>query len=126
MTGSVYVAKKKETAMARKSMLVVICTLAACAMGCAMCCGPDMYTYPTHGGRIQRSDLEYGRVGSIYSDPLLEAGVLSDVDAVPPTSPRDGNQQPTPVEELNQSTTQQPPRGIPARPTQNRKQDGWR
>lgn len=38
--------------------------------GCSMCCGPYDYHYPTFGGKHQRVDPEFGRVGSIFSDPL--------------------------------------------------------
>ncbi|HMO14469.1 MAG TPA: hypothetical protein PKD64_06985 [Pirellulaceae bacterium] len=42
--------------------------------GCSMCCGPYDYHYPTFGGRVQRVNPEYGRVGSIYSDPTADPG----------------------------------------------------
>jgi hypothetical protein len=111
--------------MNRCRSLIPVALAAVCMSGCAMCCGPDMYTYPTHGGRIQRSDLEYGRVGSIYSDPVLDSGVIS---AVPtqavPAVPGQPNQ-PTPVEQLEQSTTQSS-QGVPAQPVDSRRQEGWR
>lgn len=111
--------------MNRRSSLIPVALAAVCLSGCAMCCGPDMYTYPTHGGRIQRSDLEYGRVGSIYSDPVLDSGVTSAVPTqTSPTTPVEPNQ-PTPVEQLEQSTTQSP-RGVPAQPVESRRQEGWR
>lgn len=112
--------------MARYSKLCLVALIGSISSGCAMCCGPDMYTYPTHGGRIQRSDPEYGRVGSIYSDPVLDSGVISDVPL--PTAPMGAPemQQPTPVEELETTTTQTPPKGIRARPVQSRRQEGWR
>lgn len=44
------------------------------ALGCATCCSPDLYSYPTFGGRYERVDREYGRVGSIFSDPTAVAG----------------------------------------------------
>lgn len=34
-----------------------------------MCCGPYDYDYPTYGGKYQRTDPAYGRVGSPFSDP---------------------------------------------------------
>lgn len=37
--------------------------------GCSMCCGPFDYDYPTFGGKHQRSVRDFGRVGSILSDP---------------------------------------------------------
>lgn len=39
------------------------------AGGCSMCCGPYDFHYPSMGGVVERSDPEYGRVGSILSDP---------------------------------------------------------
>ena len=48
--------------------------------GCSMCCGPYDYHYPTFGGRVQRADPEYGRVGSIFSDPYT-AGTGLDADS---------------------------------------------
>ena len=50
------------------------------AAGCSMCCGPYDYHYPTFGGRVQRADPEYGRVGSIFSDPYT-AGTGLDADS---------------------------------------------
>ena len=43
--------------------------------GCSMCCGDFDYHYPTRGGVYQRTNPEYGRVGSIYSDPMADPGV---------------------------------------------------
>ncbi len=34
-----------------------------------MCCGPFDFSYPTYGGFFQRADRDWGRVGSVYSDP---------------------------------------------------------
>ncbi len=39
--------------------------------GCAMCCGPYDFHYTGVGGALERSDPEYGRVGSILSDPWM-------------------------------------------------------
>ena len=38
-----------------------------------MCCGTFDYHYPTFGGRLQRANPEYGRVGSVFSDPYAAA-----------------------------------------------------
>jgi hypothetical protein len=38
-----------------------------CSLGCAMCCAPDDYAYPTYGGKWQRLSPAYGRVASPYS-----------------------------------------------------------
>ena len=42
---------------------------AAGTLGCSMCCGPYDFDYPTFGGKHERVDRAYGRVGSIFSDP---------------------------------------------------------
>lgn len=47
---------------------IPILTVTCMSMGCAICCGPDDYNYPTYGGKHQRSDMQYGRVGSVFSD----------------------------------------------------------
>jgi len=41
--------------------------------GCSMCCGPYDYDYPTFGGKHQRVNSNWGRVGSIFSDPLASS-----------------------------------------------------
>ena len=59
-------------------------TTAALAMvsllysGCAICCGPYDYHYPTFGGTVQRADPVWGRVGSLYSDPGPFGGPSAD------------------------------------------------
>ena len=55
--------------MYRLSVSLVAGLVIATALGCAMCCGPYDYTYPTYGGRYERVNPEWGRVGSILSDP---------------------------------------------------------
>jgi hypothetical protein len=40
------------------------------SVGCAMCCGPFDYDYPTFGGKYDRYDRSYGRLGSVFSDPM--------------------------------------------------------
>ncbi|MEM9941117.1 MAG: hypothetical protein AAF939_05970 [Planctomycetota bacterium] len=47
--------------------VVVLCLS---AVGCSMCCGPYDYDYPTFGGKHERVNANWGRVGSIFSDPL--------------------------------------------------------
>lgn len=62
-----------------------IAVVATISTGCAMCCGPFDYHYPTYGGRVQRADPEYGRVGSIFSDPYTAgSGPTADSNVVPP------------------------------------------
>ena len=48
--------------------LIAIVTIAG-TVGCSICCGPDDYNYGTYGGIHQRSDMQHGRVGSVFSDP---------------------------------------------------------
>lgn len=45
-------------------------TASLLTMGCAMCCGPYDYHYPSFGGKHERIDPTYGRVGSVFSDPM--------------------------------------------------------
>ena len=54
-----------------KNFCIALATATLCVslFGCSMCCGPYDYDYPTYGGKIQRTDPAYGRVGSIFSDP---------------------------------------------------------
>jgi len=32
-----------------------------------MCCSPFDHSYPTYGGKWQRTDREHGRVGSVFT-----------------------------------------------------------
>ena len=60
--------------------------------GCSMCCGPYDYDYPTFGGKHQRVNPNWGRVGSIFSDPTAAVGGPSaDSNLEPPPSPRRNN-----------------------------------
>ena len=52
------------------SSAVILTTLG----GCSMCCGPYDYDYPTFGGKHERVDRTYGRVGSVFSDPQAGYG----------------------------------------------------
>ena len=56
--------------------------------GCSICCGPFDYDYPDFGGKHERQDRRYGRVGSIFSDPLAPraggASADSNLQAPPP------------------------------------------
>lgn len=40
---------------------------AVSATGCAMCCAPDDPNYAAYGGRWERHDPQYGRVGSAFT-----------------------------------------------------------
>ncbi len=55
----------------RNSLLLI--AIASCfgASGCALCCSPFDHDYATYGSRTPRMDQQYGRVGSVFSDPAL-------------------------------------------------------
>lgn len=75
---------------ALSTTLIVAGPALAASLGCAMCCGPYDYHYPGFGGRIQRADPEFGRVGSVFSDPnMAGAGPLADsnLEQVKPQAP---------------------------------------
>jgi len=42
--------------------------------GCSICCSPFDYDYPTFGGKHTRATRNFGRVGSVFSDPFLSTG----------------------------------------------------
>lgn len=48
-----------------------------------MCCGPHDYHYPTFGGKLQRANPEWGRVGSVFSDPYVAMGPSADSNLDP-------------------------------------------
>lgn len=57
--------------------------------GCSSCCGPHDYDYPNFGGKHQRVNPSYGRVGSIFSDPNASAfGPSADSNLKAPEPPR--------------------------------------
>ena len=55
--------------MKRSIFIIFVATLSVGSLGCSMCCGPFDYDYPVYGGKFERVDSRYGRVGSIFSDP---------------------------------------------------------
>ena len=67
----------------------LVCTLTVFATGCAICCGPYDYHYPTFGGSVQRADPTWGRVGSIYSDPGPFGGPAADSNVLGKSSSSD-------------------------------------
>ena len=69
-----------KNAMRCFSMLSLLTTMT----GCAICCSPEDYTYATFGGKYERVDPSYGRVGSIYSDPNATLGTPFEPKAVDP------------------------------------------
>jgi hypothetical protein len=71
-----------------KNLVCMIIVLLAFASGCSMCCGPFDYDYPTFGGKHQRADRSYGRVGSALSDPGRTLfGPSADSNLTPPPEP---------------------------------------
>ena len=84
-----------------------------------------MYTYPTQGGRVQRTDLEYGRVGSIFSDPN-NGEMISEEEMAPDRAPAEDGPAPTPVAQLKAPIAK--PLAAPARndARRSRTADGWR
>ena len=56
-------------------LLVGICLFQA---GCAMCTANFDEAYGGHGGKWQRSDAVHGRVGSPFSDPLIDQAIAGD------------------------------------------------
>ena len=53
--------------MKRLLFALLISASAMMASGCAMCCGTFDYDYPTYGGKWERGDRQWGRVGSNLS-----------------------------------------------------------
>lgn len=67
--------------MKRLLSVMLLSSPIALLAGCAMCCSPYDYAYPTYGGKWQRVDRDHGRVGSIFTP---HAGVkVEDGGAIP-------------------------------------------
>ncbi len=84
--------------------------------GCAMCCGPYDYHYPTHGGAIQRQDPVWGRVGSVFSDPGPLGGPSSDYNLTPHeggsvSNSFESDEDDLDLEPLNDESNLNPPEG---------------
>ena len=76
--------------MKRWIPIITIFTATLSTFGCSMCCGPFDFDYANFGGKHERIDPQYGRVGSIFSDP--NAGFMgpgADSNLAPPPEPRD-------------------------------------
>ena len=58
-------------------------TIALLCTGCSMCSGPYDYDYPNFGGAVQRSNANWGRVGSVFSDPGPFGGPSADSNLKP-------------------------------------------
>ena len=116
----------RDRSMIRTSAIVLLSIVSVCGLGCAMCCGPDMYTYPTYGGRVQRSDPEYGRVGSIYSDHT-PIGLASSSNQIPSiVAPSTKTLEPEPSEELEKPEPKPQLKPAPNDARRQRSPQGWR
>ncbi len=52
----------------KRLLNAVLCLgLLVASAGCSICQGPDDYGYPAYGGRWQRTNRDYGRVGSRFT-----------------------------------------------------------
>jgi len=68
--------------------------------GCSSCQGPYDYDYPNFGGKHQRVDPTYGRVGSIFSDPNADNfGPSADSNLKVPEPPRVTNTDDTEIDQ---------------------------
>ncbi len=74
--------------MSRWTWLTGLMLMPLAAVGCSMCCGPYDYDYPVFETRYGRMDPVYGRVGSIFSDPNVQA------DGPAPLTNDDAGEQP--------------------------------
>jgi hypothetical protein len=91
--------------------------LLAFSSGCAMCSSCDDYTYPAYGGRWERLDPCYGRVGSVFTPEVGQRVdgdeyYSPDMQAVPKQSE---SQKPTESTPAEGSTIE----GTPAEPMPN-------
>ena len=70
-------------------IIFAVSVIAIGTTGCSMCCGPYDFDYPNFGGKHQRVDPAYGRVGSIFSDPNAGfGGPSADSNLEPHPEPR--------------------------------------
>lgn len=79
--------------MVRRLFSLALLSLVTASLGCAVCCGPDDPNYAAYGGRWQRHDLSYGRVGSAFAeagyDALAPGDMLPEDDV--PAEPEAGD-----------------------------------
>jgi hypothetical protein len=53
-----------------KKLILLLAGISSIGMsGCAACCSPYDFDYPTFGGKWERLDRQHGRVGSAFYDP---------------------------------------------------------
>ena len=105
----------------RRSLLL----LSLLATGCAMCPGPDDYTYSAFGGRWQRDDMVEGRVGSAFAPSgsiAVDDGWLPMEEAPPEAAPTEAipSEAGPPETVHSEATTSEtvPTEAKPAKPSQ--------
>ena len=96
--------------------LAPICILIG-TVGCSICCGPDDYNYGAYGGLHPRSDMQHGRVGSVFSDPSGSAIKLTPHGEIVESVQPQNSSQPAPVE-------QKPDNELPRPGSDKKKDDG--
>lgn len=68
--------------MSRWYLLIALLVGPLIWTGCSMCCGPYDYEYPMlENTRYPRANPEFGRVGSILSDPSAAVGTPAKINA---------------------------------------------
>jgi hypothetical protein len=72
--------------MSRLLALSVVSGLLALASGCAMCCAPFDYDYPSTTGRWVRNNPTSGRVGSVFDEAGAPVDVASTAATPAPAS----------------------------------------
>ena len=78
--------------MKRWITFITLITISLGTLGCNMCCGPYDYDYANFGGKHPRVDPQYGRVGSIFSDPnAIRNRPSADSNLTPMTEQRSTN-----------------------------------
>jgi len=64
----------KHHVLNRAKCWMLIGGLSASCLGCSVCPSPYDYDYGTYGTKTPRTDMRYGRVGSVLSDPVYRGG----------------------------------------------------
>jgi hypothetical protein len=98
--------------MLRVTLPVLVVAWSIALGGCSMCCGPFDFDYPMFQTRYARVDPQYGRVGSIFSDPNADPGVYAPTNADAPPEGNDDQELELPESELPDNQID-PFRGIP-------------
>jgi len=92
--------------MYRASSLLFLALLAACS-GCAMCTSCDDEAYSGYGGKWQRSDMTYGRVGSAFTETGFDTGTGGELMQGPGTVQGLGSSDQGAVSELGSGSGEQ-------------------